>query len=66
MPICDPIEMDSFYKRLSYLVGLSDLNPAEKVLFLASFENWYYFQSYKLYSSIAQVGICYFEEIVDA
>lgn len=62
----DPIELDCFYKRLSYLVGLSDLNPAAKIVFLSAFENWYYFQSYKLYSSIAQASICYFEEIVDA
>ncbi len=53
----DPIELDLFYKRLCHLVGLTDLNPVEKVLFLASFESWYWFQSYGIYSAISQNAI---------
>lgn len=66
MPIKDPIELDVFYKRLSTLVRSSDLNTVECVLFLSTFESWYWFQSYSLYSSISQKAIEYFEEVNDA
>ncbi|MCA4024239.1 hypothetical protein [Vibrio vulnificus] len=61
-----PIERDVFYKRLSVLVSLSDLNPVEKVLFLSVFESWHYFQSYELYSSIASKAIEVFEDMENA
>lgn len=57
-----PIETDAFYKRLSSLVALSDLNSVEQVLFLSVFESWYCFQSYSVYSSISSKAIEYFEE----
>lgn len=57
-----PIEKDTFYNRLSLLVASSDLNPAERVLFLSVFESWYYFQPYEIYSSIASKAIEAFED----
>ncbi|MCU8540801.1 hypothetical protein M2G63_22505 [Vibrio vulnificus] len=58
----NPIEMDVFYNRLSNLIESTDLNPVEKILFLAVFESWYNFQTYEIYSSIASKAIQTFEE----
>ncbi|MBE4427122.1 hypothetical protein HJ019_23855 [Vibrio parahaemolyticus] len=57
----NPIELDVFYNRLSTLIESTDLNPVERILFLAAFESWYSFQTYEIYSSIASKAIETFE-----
>lgn len=66
MSTVDPIFNDAHYKRLSYLITLSDLNPAEQVLFLSSFESWFYFQEYCLYESLALSAISTLEGLYNA
>ena len=61
-----PIEKDVFYNRLSQLIVSTDLNPVERVLFLAAFESWYNFQSYPVYQSISEKAIQALEERVHA
>lgn len=62
----NPIEMDAFYNRLSELVVLSDLNPADRVLFLSFFESCYNFHPYHTYQSITSKAIEAFEEMIHA
>ncbi|MDG2642940.1 hypothetical protein P7M58_25990, partial [Vibrio parahaemolyticus] len=57
-----PIEKDVFYNRLSQLIASTDLNPVDRVLFLATFESWYNFQSYAVYKSISEKAIQALEE----
>lgn len=63
MSTSHPIETDSFYKRISHLSAVIGLNPAERVIFLSSFESWYYFQPYSVYSSICTAAISALEEL---
>ncbi|EKO3667630.1 hypothetical protein M3891_003441 [Vibrio metschnikovii] len=58
-----PIENDSFYKRISQLSVTIGLNPAERVVFLSSFESWYHFQPYSVYTSICTAAISALEEL---
>ena len=62
----DPIESDKYYKKLSSLVISSGFTPVERILFLSTFESWYHFQDYELYTSISLKAIEYFEEINNA
>lgn len=57
-----PIEKDVFYNRLSQLILSTDLNPADRVLFLATFESCYSFHSYAIYKSIAEKAVQVLEE----
>lgn len=66
MSTVDPICNDAHYKRLSYLITLSALNPVEQVLFLSTFESWFYFQEYALYESLALSAISTLEELYSA
>ena len=61
-----PIENDSFYKRIFQLSASIGLNPAERVLFLSSFESWYHFQPYSIYRSICIAAISALEELSHA
>lgn len=62
----DPIENDKYYKILCALVVSSDFTPVERILFLSTFESWYHFQDYELYTSISLKAIEYFEGVSDA
>ncbi len=57
-----PIEKDVFYNRLSQLIRLTDLNPVDRVLFLATFESCYSFHNYSIYKSIAEKALEVLEE----
>lgn len=59
----DPIEKDDLYKRLCKATSLIGLNPVDRVLFLSTFESWYYFQNYELYKSLTLKAIEAVEEM---